>query len=255
MQPTLESKFTLFQRHPTLTPMCLKNPTKMEFLLEQSFKHIAFFSRNLPTPLGLPESINDDSPSQSILLDDALESLCESFSREYYSWSKGLRPILTVIFFVIISKDLRGVNLLETYPAYHREKDFPESNQSYTADGKSDTFSEEQEPNLPRKKQRGTHSKRAKLSSRDFPWINLPQWQKSTLKSQVINPAIQICDRERQLKALLEYLQNDTRHEQYNQFICRLGTKLVGKLVMGALIAEFNGFLERSKCLRYDVRQ
>ncbi len=94
--------------------MCLKNPTKMNFLLEQSFKHIAFFSRNLPTPPGLPESMNGDSPSQSILLDDALESLCESFSREYYSWSKGLRPILTVIFFVIISKDLRGVNLLET---------------------------------------------------------------------------------------------------------------------------------------------
>ena len=109
MQPTLESKFTLFQTHPTLTPMCLKNPTKMNFLLEQSLKHIAFFSRNLPTPLGLPESMNDDSPSQSILLDDVLESLCESFSRECYSWSKGLRPILTVIFFVIISKDLRGV--------------------------------------------------------------------------------------------------------------------------------------------------
>ncbi len=169
MQPTLESKFTLFQRHPTLTPMCLKNPTKLNFLLEQSFKHIAFFSRNLPTPPGLPESMNDDSPSQSILLDDALESLCESFSRECYSWSKGLRPILTVISFVIISKDLRGFNLLVTYPAYHREKDVPESNQSYTVDGKSDTFSEEQEPNLPRKKQRGTLSKRAKLSSRDFP--------------------------------------------------------------------------------------
>lgn len=254
MQPTLEPKITLFRRHPTLRPMCSKNPTKMSFLLEQSFQHITSFSRNLPTPLCLPESLNDDSPRQSVLLDGALDSLCESFSKNYSS-TKGLRRILTVMFYMIVSKELREVNLSETYPAYHREKDFPERNQSYIGEGKSDTFLEEQEPILPRKKQRRAHSKRGKLSSRDYPWILLPQWQKSTLESQVINPAIQICNTGLQLEALLKCLQNDTRHEQYNSFICRLGTILVGKLVMGALTAELNGFLERSKYRRYDVKQ
>lgn len=83
---------------------------------------------------------------------------------------------------MIVSSELRGVNLLETYPAYHREKEFREKNQSYAGEGKSDTFPEEREPILPKKKQRRAHSKRAKLSSRDYPWIHLPQWQKSTLE-------------------------------------------------------------------------
>ncbi len=120
---------------------------------------------------------------------------------------------------MIVSKELRGVNLLETYPAYHREKDFPERNQSHVDEGKSDTFSEEREPILPRKKQRHAHSKEANLSSRDYPWLHLPQWQKSTLESQVINPAIQIGNTGRQLEALLKCVQSDTRHEQYNSFM------------------------------------
>ena len=146
--------------------MCSKNPTKMSFLLEQSFQHTTSFSRNLPTLLCLPEPLNDDSPRQSVLLDGARDALCESFSRDYYPSTKGLRRILTVIFYMIVSKELRGVNLLETYPAYHREKDSPEKKQSYIGEGESDTFSEKREPILPRKKQRRAHSKRARLSSR-----------------------------------------------------------------------------------------
>jgi len=227
----------------------------MSFLLEQSFQYITSFSRTSPIPLCLPESLNDDSPCQSVLLDGALNALCESFQRNYYSSTKGLRRIFSVIFYTIVSKELRGVNLLETYPAYHREKDFPERNQSHVGEGKSDTFSEEREPIFPRKKQRHAHSKRAKLSSRDYPWTHLPQWQKSTLESQVINPAVQICNTGRQLEALLKCLQDDSRHEQYISFICRLGTILVGKLLMGALTADSNDFLERSEYRRSDVKQ
>lgn len=72
------------------------------------------------------------------------------------------------------------------------EKNFLRKFKSMLAEAKSDTSSTEYEPNPPKKKQKVAHSKTPEVSSRDYPWVDSPQWQKSTLESRLINPAIQL---------------------------------------------------------------
>ena len=94
----------------------------MNFFLKHTLTHATVFCPYLDTPPSLPRSLVDDSSKQRKQLDLALNSLINSFYREGYSCTKDLLHIWTVILYMIVSRELRGVDILETFLDSDQEK-------------------------------------------------------------------------------------------------------------------------------------
>lgn len=231
----MKAEFAMFQRHPSLKSLCLKDPQTMNHILDQSFHYVGTFSRSTLLQLNLSRLSSDDTPTQSTKLDNELTSFCKTFPEKDYSSVKELDAVLTVVFFMIISVEIRGNNLLETYSAFHQEGSPLDGNQRHAHE--TCRLSDD----------------KADIPSRDYPWTAFSQWQKSVSKTQVANPAIQLQDVRRLLEVLLECLQNDATHMQFKVFIDRLGTKSIKNLVLSALTTEFTWFLDRAEGLAYDI--